>query len=186
MEMLEGKNEGKEPLPPIKPLDKIIVAFAGPLFSLGLAFFFALLVWGFGKPVREQLQSTVVGSVVPGMPAEKAGVLPGDEILEIDGVKVQSFGGMVDSIMEGSIYLENVTSTELESHFDKYEDQYDPSPEEIATAKKSIVDTNIPLHLSLFHTMFNLCNIALLIGFSPRIAKLVERLVKDTGKSESI
>jgi phosphate:Na+ symporter len=96
------------------------------------------------------------------------------------------FVSMVDSIMEGSIYLENVTSTELESHFDKYEDQSDPSPEEIATAKKSIVDTNIPLHLSLFHTMFNLCNIALLIGFSPRIAKLVERLVKDTGKSESI
>ena len=29
MEMLEGKNEGKEPLPPIKPSDKIIVAFAG-------------------------------------------------------------------------------------------------------------------------------------------------------------
>ena len=106
MEMLEGKNEGKEPLPPIKPSDKIIVAFAGPLFSLGLAFLFAFLVWGFGKPVREQLQSTVVGSVVPGMPAENAGVLPGDEILEVDGVKVQSFGGMVDSIMERIIYSE--------------------------------------------------------------------------------
>ena len=113
MEMLEGKNEGKEPLPPIKPLDKIIVAFAGPLFSLGLAFFFALLVWGFGKPVREQLQSTIVGSVVPNMPAEKAGILPGDEILEIDGVKVQSFAGMVDSIMERVIYSEGKQITLL-------------------------------------------------------------------------
>ena len=113
MEMLEGKNEGKEPLPPIKPLDKIIVAFAGPLFSLGLAFFFALLVWGFGKPVREQLQSTIVGSVVPNMPAEKAGILPGDEILEIDGVKVQSFAGMVDSIMERIIYSEGKQITLL-------------------------------------------------------------------------
>lgn len=113
MEMLEGKNEGKEPLPPINPLDKIIVAFAGPLFSLGLAFFFALLVWGFGKPVREQLQSTIVGSVVPNMPAEKAGILPGDEILEIDGVKVQSFAGMVDSIMERIIYSEGKKITLL-------------------------------------------------------------------------
>ena len=77
MEMLEGKNEEQESLPAITPKDKIIVAFAGPLFSFGLAFAFALLVWGFGKPVREQLQSTVVGSVVPGMPAELAGVLPG-------------------------------------------------------------------------------------------------------------
>ena len=113
MEMLEGKNEGKEPLPPINPLDKIIVAFAGPLFSLGLAFFFAFLVWGFGKPVREQLQSTIVGSVVPNMPAEKAGILPGDEILEIDGVKVQSFAGMVDSIMERIIYSEGKKITLL-------------------------------------------------------------------------
>ena len=113
MEMLEGKNEGEEPLPPIKPLDKIIVAFAGPLFSLGLAFFFALLVWGFGKPVREQLQSTIVGSVVPSMPAEKAGILPGDEILEIDGVKVQSFAGMVDSILERIIYSEGKQITLL-------------------------------------------------------------------------
>ena len=106
MEMLEGKNEGNEVLPPITPKDKIIVAFAGPLFSFGLAFVFALLVWGFGKPVREQLQSTVVGSVVPGMPAELAGVLPGDKILEIDGVKVHSFAGMVDSVLERIIYSE--------------------------------------------------------------------------------
>jgi regulator of sigma E protease len=106
MEMLEGKNEEKESLAPITPIDKIIVAFAGPLFSFGLAFAFALLVWGFGKPVREQLQSTVVGSVVPGMPAELAGVRPGDQILEIDGVKVQSFAGMVDSVLERIIYSE--------------------------------------------------------------------------------
>ncbi|NRB44897.1 MAG: RIP metalloprotease RseP [Verrucomicrobiales bacterium] len=106
MEMLEGKNEEKESLLPITPKDKIIVAFAGPLFSFGLAFAFALLVWGFGKPVREQLQSTVVGSVVPGMPAELAGVRPGDQILEIDGVKVLSFAGMVDSVLERIIYSE--------------------------------------------------------------------------------
>ena len=106
MEMLEGKNEEKESLLPITPKDKIIVAFAGPLFSFGLAFAFALLVWGFGKPVREQLQSTVVGSVVPGMPAELAGVRPGDQILEIDGVKVKSFAGMVDSVLERIIYSE--------------------------------------------------------------------------------
>ena len=35
-----------------------------------------------------------------------------------------------------------------------------------------------PLHLSLFHTLFNLANIALLIGFAPHLGRLVERLVK--------
>src|SRR3984893_3869558 len=46
MELIEGKTEsGSEPLPPISALDKIIVAVAGPLFSFGLAFVFAVIVW---------------------------------------------------------------------------------------------------------------------------------------------
>jgi len=39
---------------------------------------------------------------------------------------------------------------------------------------------NIPIHLSAFHTLFNLTNIVLLIAFVPFIARLVERLVKPT------
>src|SRR5678815_2700424 len=38
MEAIEGKGESSgKPLPPISALDKIIVAFAGPLFSFMLA-----------------------------------------------------------------------------------------------------------------------------------------------------
>lgn len=37
--------------------------------------------------------------------------------------------------------------------------------------------TNIPFHLSAFHTVFNIANTCLLIGFIPMIAKVVERLV---------
>ena len=47
MEAIEGKTDSSaEQLPPISALDKIIVAFAGPLFSFALAFVFALVVWG--------------------------------------------------------------------------------------------------------------------------------------------
>src|SRR5437773_6875783 len=46
MELIEGKGEeNKEPLPPVSALDKIIVAFAGPLFSFLLAIVFALVVY---------------------------------------------------------------------------------------------------------------------------------------------
>src|SRR6478735_6111005 len=39
MEMIEGKGESSgQPLPPVAPLDKIIVAVAGPVFSLLLGF----------------------------------------------------------------------------------------------------------------------------------------------------
>ena len=39
--------------------------------------------------------------------------------------------------------------------------------------------TNIPLHMATFHTMFNLLNIALVIGFVPQLARLVNRLIRD-------
>ena len=46
MEAIEGKTEEHaETLPNVSPLDKIIVAFAGPLFSFGLAVLFAIVVW---------------------------------------------------------------------------------------------------------------------------------------------
>src|SRR3954464_12263027 len=68
MEMIEGKGESSgQPLPPISPLDKIIVAIAGPLFSLLLGFVFAVIVWQIGKP--EGQETTMVGWVEPSGPA---------------------------------------------------------------------------------------------------------------------
>ncbi len=91
MEAVEGKREDAEPLPNVTPLDKIIVAFAGPLFSFLLAFVFAVIVWQVGKPSVEADNSTTVGWVDPTGPAAKAGLLPGDTILEIDGNAVHHF-----------------------------------------------------------------------------------------------
>ncbi len=101
MEVMEGKVETpREQLPPISALDKIIVAFAGPLFSFGLAFVFALIVWQAGKPERETETTQVVGYVEKGSPADEAGVKEGDKILRVDGHEVTRFGGMgSDSVM---------------------------------------------------------------------------------------
>jgi phosphate:Na+ symporter len=38
---------------------------------------------------------------------------------------------------------------------------------------------HMPLHMAAFHTLFNVLNTALLIGFVPQLARLAERLVKD-------
>src|SRR5471030_2768149 len=78
-------------LPNVSALDKIIVAFAGPLFSFGLAFVFAIIVWGVGKPVNGTDTSTTIGWVEQNGPAWKAGLRPGDTILEIDGQTVKHF-----------------------------------------------------------------------------------------------
>jgi len=94
MDAIEGSSEmPPEAMKPITPLDKIIVAAAGPVFSLGLAFAFAIIVWIVGRPVSEAEGTTTIGFVMPGGAGEKAGLKAGDEILEIDGHKVTRFGG---------------------------------------------------------------------------------------------
>ncbi len=99
MEALEGESDMKHAdLPKIKALDKIIVAFAGPLFSFGLAVLIAGVVWLIGRPVSEQEVTTVVGYVIPESPAEQAGILAGDKILEVDGAPVTRWSGIGDAV----------------------------------------------------------------------------------------
>src|SRR6266700_3902610 len=99
MDIIEGKADvDRAELPPISALDKIIVAVAGPFFSLLLAIVFAALVWVAGYPVSESDMTTVVGYIMPDSPAEKVGLRPGDKILEVDGKRVIRFLGMNDSV----------------------------------------------------------------------------------------
>src|SRR5215831_5843178 len=99
MEAIEGKSESSgQPLPAISPLDKIIVAVAGPLFSFLLALAFAAVVMEVGRPVSESETTTVIGYVEKDGPAEKVGLKAGDRILEVDNKPVSKFAGMGDSI----------------------------------------------------------------------------------------
>jgi regulator of sigma E protease len=99
MDIIEGKADlDRAKLPKISALDKIIVAIAGPLFSLLLALFFAGIVWVVGHPVGEGDSTTVIGYVLPDSPAQKVGLQPGDKILEVDGKPVRRFLGMNDSV----------------------------------------------------------------------------------------
>ena len=98
MEALEGDAEQpRETLPPVKPLDKIIVAAAGPLFRFGLAFAMACLVWVVGKP-QSEFDCPVLGFVKEGGPAYAAGLRPGDKILAVDGKPVKHFLSGTDSV----------------------------------------------------------------------------------------
>jgi regulator of sigma E protease len=100
METIEGKGESSgQSLPPISALDKIIVAFAGPLFSFLLALAFAVIVMTVGRPVSETETTTTIGDVVKGGPADSVGLKPGDRILEVDHTPVSKFAGMGDSVM---------------------------------------------------------------------------------------
>jgi len=115
MESIEGKalEDGEEPekLTPVTPLDKIIVAFAGPLFSFLLAVACAFGVKALGVKEAPSDQA-VIGYVEPGSPAEEAGVRIDDEVIAVSGTPVTAFSGSIDSF-EGLIALSSGEKIEL-------------------------------------------------------------------------
>jgi regulator of sigma E protease len=109
MEAIEGDNACKgEELAPISPLDKIIVAFAGPLFSFMLAILpFSLIVWKVGRPVREASVPTQVAYIAPAQAAAKSDLKVGDIIRKIDGQPVVQWSGPVNSVTWGIVSSPN-------------------------------------------------------------------------------
>lgn len=99
MQSVEGAADIPADLKPLKPLDKVIIAAAGPLFSLLLAYVFAVVVWGVGKPSGE-LATTTIGFVAPASPAAEAGLLPGDRITAVDAVPVHKWMGNMEGVRE--------------------------------------------------------------------------------------
>jgi len=136
MEAIEGKvEEGAEKLPNAAPLDKIIVAFAGPLFSFSLAVLFAVAVYYIGKPNNLEGDTTKVGWVAQDGPAWQAGLRAGDVITQVDGHPVKNFlpvGNLSDSIK-----WRIITSTG-----DTIPVEYTRDGKEMPTAM--IVPTNVP------------------------------------------
>ena len=110
MDIIEGEADvDRAQLPKISALDKIIVAIAGPLFSILLALTFACVVWLVGHPVNESDLTTVIGYIPEESPALKAGLLAGDKILEVDGKPVTRFSGMKDSVVWNVVRSEGST-----------------------------------------------------------------------------
>ena len=76
---------------------RAVIAFFGPLMNYFLAvalFTIVIYFWGMGKPSP----LPVIGQVMSGFPSEKAGIKPGDMIIQINSVPVKTWEEMAELI----------------------------------------------------------------------------------------
>ena len=82
----EAKDEQGNPLPPVKPIDKIITAFAGPFFNILFGLLLSIIVWQVGVPQdTPRMHSITVEALDKNSPEFEAGLRDGDEIIKING-----------------------------------------------------------------------------------------------------
>jgi regulator of sigma E protease len=85
---------------------RFLIVFAGPLFNIITAFFvFSLTFLSFGEHVP--LDIPKIGGVVPDLPAQKAGLEVGDEVLSVTGIPVKTWAELAEKI-QGSEGKETV------------------------------------------------------------------------------
>ncbi|WP_456465798.1 RIP metalloprotease RseP [Persephonella sp.] len=96
-EPIQGESEKESYTDPrsfaAKPRwQKILIAFAGPLFNIILAVILVAAAYMIGVFEPKYLKEpVVVGYVQPGSPAEKAGIKPFDKIISVDGKPVKNW-----------------------------------------------------------------------------------------------
>ena len=83
----EDLNRSYSNLPPYK---KFLIIFFGPFFNFVLAAVIFTIIFMAGRPVLKP----VIGGVMKGRPAVKAGLKKGDIITSINGIKVNSWAGL--------------------------------------------------------------------------------------------
>ena len=133
-ETIEGKPEGPadedsensegeppepvEELPPVSPLSKILVAFAGPLMNVIFAILIAVFIWlvGIPKPINEP----VVGYVGEQSEEHAIGARPGDRIMNVNDEPIETWQDVVYAVLdsEGETVAVQVQRGEEQRQFD--------------------------------------------------------------------
>ena len=87
----EDKNRSYSSLPPYK---KFLIIFCGPFFNFLLAALIFTIIFMSGRPVLKP----VIGGLMKGKPAVKAGLKKGEIITSVNGIKVHSWAGLAANI----------------------------------------------------------------------------------------
>jgi regulator of sigma E protease len=78
---------------------KILIVFAGPLFNFIFAALLTVMSATIYGVVTDILNEPVVGAVAKGQPADKAGIKPGDRIINVGGAPVKNWQELAEKIL---------------------------------------------------------------------------------------
>ncbi|MBO8126379.1 MAG: RIP metalloprotease RseP [Firmicutes bacterium] len=148
---------------------RALVVAAGPIMNfIVAALIFGVIFMILGIPTALS-NKPIIGEISPGGPAAQAGLLPGDRILSVDGIKVESWDQLAEQIrskanqdvilkvQRGEVIFETVVQPRQERP---------DGPGLIGIVPKAEARERVPLHTALWYGLLQTFHllIALVVG----------------------
>jgi len=106
------QDEEGNPLPPGKPMARIITAVAGPIFNILFGLALGCVIWHWGVPQDSSKMSTIiVEDIIDGAPSQRAGLVDGDKIVKLNG---ETFNKTWGKFLESFILAAGKTTLTVE------------------------------------------------------------------------
>ena len=121
----EPTTSDGRPLPPARPLNRIITAAAGPLFNVLFGFFLALFVWWIGVYRPAPARYCDVITVPEKSPEHEAGLRVDDRVWAVNG---QSFSHGWSDLAEMIVLTPGTVNLDITRDGEKQTIQYRPAP----------------------------------------------------------
>lgn len=81
-----------------KPVLSQILVVSGGCFNNYVAAFVVLLILGFTRGIPEMTKPSEIGALQDGLPAQRAGLKPGDKILQVNGAPIDNFETLIKEV----------------------------------------------------------------------------------------
>ena len=132
----EPKDENGNPLPRVKPIDKILTAAAGPLFNILFGIVLGVIVWIWGVPESTpHMKQIEVHDIYKYSPEYKAGLRQGDIITAVNG---KPFNATWEEFVQNIFFTVGKVTLDVKRGDQKLKITYTPKPNEIRTPREKI------------------------------------------------